>query len=140
MISKCNPYLNFKGDTREAMEFYHGVFGGDLTINTYALGGMPHDPAEGDKILHAQLDGHDGLTLMASDTPNGMPFTPGSQISISLSGDNDAQLRDWFAKLAGSGAVTMPLEQAPWGDLFGACTDKYGINWMVNISPAKTDA
>jgi len=133
------PYIGFKDNTREAMEFYHSVFGGKLDMNTFGEGGMPHDPAEANKIMHAMLESDNGLTFMASDTPTGMEYTPGANISISLSGDNESELRGYWDKLADGGTVTMPLEKAPWGDTFGMLTDKFGVNWMVNVSPEKTE-
>ena len=71
---------------------------------------------------------------MASDSPPGMPFQPGNSVSISLSGDDEKMLRGYWDKLSPSGSVTMPLEKAPWGDTFGMCTDKFGIQWLVNIA------
>lgn len=129
-----NPYLSFKGNAREAIEFYHSVFGGTLDINTYAESSMPHSEGEGQKIMHAQLNGDDGIVLMASDSPESMPFTPGSSVSVSLSGDNEETLRGYFEKLSQGGTVAMPLTKADWGDMFGMVTDKFGTYWMVNIS------
>ena len=86
--------------------------------------------------MHAQLETSNGFTLMASDTPPGMDFTPGTNISISLSGNDEATLRGYWDKLSAGGMTMMPLEKAPWGDFFGMCTDKFGIQWLVNISGA----
>ena len=129
-----NPYIGFDGQAREAMDFYKSVFGGELTSSTYGEGGMAQDPADNDKIMHAQLNGPDGLVLMGSDTPSSMPADQGQRISISLSGDDEAKLRGYWDALVDGGSVTMPLEKAPWGDSFGMCADRYGVNWMVNIS------
>ena len=63
-----------------------------------------------------------------------MEHSSGSQISVSLSGDDGEALRGYFAGLAQGGSVTMPLEKQMWGDEFGMCTDPFGIAWMVNIS------
>ena len=135
MTVRLNPYIGFDGDAREAMDFYASVFGGELTTSTYAEGGMPGDPAHGDRIMHAMLDAGPGLVLMASDVPPGMPKGEGSRITISLSGDDEATLRGyWDGLVGGGGTVTQPLERAPWGDSFGMCTDRFGINWMVNIA------
>jgi PhnB protein len=132
---RLNPYLSFRGEAREAMDFYKSVFGGELTSSTYAEGGMSDDPAQGDRIMHAMLDAGPGLVLMGSDTPPGMPFDEGARITVSLSGDDEATLRGyWDGLVQGGGSVTMPLERAPWGDSFGMCTDRYGIAWMVNIT------
>jgi len=130
--SRLNPYIAFDGTAREAMEFYKSVFGGNLTLSTFAEFGAP-DPALADKIMHAMLETDAGYTIMASDTPPGMEHTPGSTISVSLSGDDGDKLRGYWEKLAAAGKVTMPLEKQMWGDEFGQVTDAYGINWMVNI-------
>ena len=132
MTSRLNPYLQFDGNARTAMEFYQSVFGGDLTISTFGDLGSP-DEALKDKIMHAQLVSPDGYYLMASDLAPGMPYNPGSSITVSLSGD-DPTLRDYFTNLAAGGVIAMPLEKQAWGDEFGMLTDKFGIAWMVNVS------
>jgi PhnB protein len=95
---------------------------------------MAEDPAESDKIMHAQLDTDNGLTLMGADTPNSMPFDEGGRVTVSLSGDDEGELRGYWDKLSDGGSITLPLEQAPWGDSFGMCSDRYGVSWMVNIA------
>ena len=137
MAVKCNPYINFTDNTKQAMEFYKSVFGGDLMMTTFKDGGMSQGPADENLVMHSQLDAPNNVTLMASDTPPGWDFKPGTNLSISLSGDDDKALRGYWDKLSSGGNVTMPLEAAPWGDTFGMCTDKFGIQWLVNISGAK---
>lgn len=134
MTTRLNPYLSFRDNAREAMEFYQSVFGGELTTSTFAELNASEDPAEQDKIMHSQLDSPNGLTLMASDTPNAMELNAGNNYAVSLSGDDDPELRGYWEKLSASGTVTMPLEKAPWGDSFGMCVDGYGVSWLVNIS------
>lgn len=129
-----NPYLGFASEAREALGFYHSVFGGDLTIGTFEESGMPHDPADADKVLHGQLTGENGLVLMGSDSPSGMRVTQGSSISVSLSGDDDAALRRYWDGLSEGATVIEPLTTAPWGDTFGMLTDRWGLTWLVNIS------
>ena len=140
MPVRLNPYIAFQGQAREAMDFYRSVFGGQLDISTFGESGMSDDPGQADKIMHAQLDAGPDLLLMASDTPPGMPYDPGSRISVSLSGDDEATLRRYWDGLVEGGTVTFPLERAPWGDTFGMCADRFGVNWMVNIAgvPAST--
>lgn len=134
MSTRLNPYLSFRDTAREAMDFYKSVFGGELTTSTFAEFHASEDPAEQDKIMHAMLSTQDGLTLMASDTPNSMDYTPGTNFSVSLRGENDAELRGYWQQLSEGGTVTMPLNQAPWGDTFGMCVDKFGVSWLVNIA------
>ena len=132
MSSRLNPYLSFADNARQAMEFYRGVFGGELTMNTFGeMGGAA--PGDENKIMHSQLETPAGYTLMASDAPAGMPHSEGSSISVSLSGDTD-DLRGYFAKLSEGGSVIMPLEKQMWGDEFGMCVDQFGVQWMVNVS------
>jgi PhnB protein len=137
MNSLLNPYISFKDNSREAMEFYKTVFGGKLDLSTFKDGGMPTEPANENLIMHAMLVADNGMTIMASDTPPGMEFKPGSNISISLSGDNEEELRGYWNKLSEGGTIGMPLEKAPWGDTFGMLTDKFGIGWMVNVAGKK---
>jgi PhnB protein len=138
VTTRLNPYLSFRDNAREAMDFYQSVFGGELTRSTFGEFQASQDPAEQDKIMHSMLETKDGLTLMASDTPQGMDSTPGSNFSISLSGDDEAELRGYWDKLSDGGTVSVPLEPAPWGDTFGMCVDKFGISWLVNIAGART--
>jgi PhnB protein len=131
--SRLNPYIAFAGTAREAMEFYQSIFGGTLVVNTFGDFGTP-EPELADKIMHAQLETDLGYTIMASDTAPGMTVTPGSTITISLSGDDSDALRGYFEKLSEGGTVTMALEKQMWGDEFGQLTDRYGIAWMANIT------
>ncbi|MEU5845225.1 VOC family protein [Saccharopolyspora shandongensis] len=133
MSSRLNPYISFDGDARQAMEFYKSVFGGNLTVSTFGEFGAP-DPSSADKVMHAMLETGSGFTLMASDTPPGMEHKPGTNISVSLSGDSADELRGYWAKLSEAGTVAVPLEKQMWGDTFGMCVDRFGIGWMVNIA------
>ncbi|HEY3310968.1 MAG TPA: VOC family protein [Anaerolineales bacterium] len=138
MPTKLNPYISFKNNTREAMQFYQSVFGGELKMNTFNDFHAAQDPADGSLIMHAVLETASGLTLMASDTPARLvEDRPGTNIAISLSGENAAELTAYYQKLVQGGTVVMPLEQAPWGDSFGMCTDKFGVGWYVNIIAPK---
>ena len=131
MASVLNPYLNFNGTARQAMEFYRDVFGGDLTLSTFADLGAA-EGADADKIMHAQLQTSDGYTIMGADVPGNMEYQPPAGFAVSLSGD-DSTLHGYFDKLSAGGTVTMPLAKQAWGDEFGMLTDQFGIQWMVNI-------
>lgn len=137
MATKLNPYLGFRGNAREAMEFYHSVFGGKMDVGTFADFQAAQDPSENDLVMHAQLVTPGELTLMASDTPHRMPFTPGDNFSVSLSGEDDAELRGYWAGLSEGGTELAPLVAAPWGDAFGMVKDRFGITWLVNITAPK---
>ena len=138
MKTQLNAYINFKDTTRQAMEFYKSIFGGELRMSTFKEYNASQDPSEDNKIMHAELNTGNGIVFMASDTPNRMEYHPGSNFNMSLTGDDEAQLKGYFSKLSAGGKVTQPLEKAVWGDSFGMCTDKFGINWFVNINAKKS--
>lgn len=123
-------YLFFKGDCRQAMEFYKSVFGGELRMQTYADAGMDDEENTKDHIMHAHLDG--GLIkLMASDTAKASPKS--AKISLSLGGTDEARLRETFQKLSQGGQVQSELKKEFWGSIYGSLVDKFNVEWMVNI-------
>lgn len=137
---KTNPYLFFKGNCREAMEFYKGVLGGSIEYSNYDdMPGMAESMPGGEelkgKVMHASLTGGD-VDLMASDTLKASDQA--AKVAISLSGTDEAKLRKIFDGLSAGGKVDFPLEKAPWGDIFGSFHDKYGLEWMVNVTVPKT--
>jgi PhnB protein len=136
MQTRLNAYLNFKSNARQAMEFYKTVFGGKLQLTTFKEYHASQTPDEDNLIMHAELNVSESLLFMASDTPARMEFHPGNNMSLALTGENEAELKSYFQKLSAGGKISMPLEKAVWGDTFGMCTDKFGISWMVSI-PAK---
>jgi len=133
VASRLNPYISFTDNARQAMEFYKGVFGGTLTLHTFGEFG-PQDSPDADKIMHGMLETDSGFTLMGADTPPGMEHNPGTNVAVSLSGDDADELRGYWEKLSAGGTVSVPLEKQMWGDEFGAFVDQFGISWMVNIS------
>ncbi len=137
MASRLNPYISFPGNAREAMEFYQGVFGGALTMNTFGEYGA-QDAPEADKIMHGLLETDSGLALMGADNPPGTELNPGDNVAVSLSGDDADELRGYWEKLSDGGSVSVPLEKQMWGDEFGMCVDRFGTSWMVNIAGPQT--
>lgn len=137
MQSILSPYISFKNNAREAMVFYQSVFGGELDLTTFKELNASVDADEEDNIMHSVLKTGNGITFMGADTPKHMEYNSGSRISMSLSGDNEMELTEYFKKLSEGGTVFMPLKKAEWGDIFGMLADKYGVQWMVNIAGAK---
>lgn len=132
MTSRLNPYLTFDGNAREAMEFYAKSLDGTLFTNTFGDYGET-DPGLADKIMHARLETPKGFTVMASDAAPGTAVNAGNTMSVSISGDDEAELRGYWDNLSDGATITMPLEKQVWGDIFGMCTDRFGVAWMVNI-------
>ena len=135
MASRLNPYLNFNGNARQALEFYTGVFGGNLPLSTFAdFGAAAAGSADAGRIMHGQLETEAGYTLMAADVTSEMPYQPPAGFSVSLSGDDGEALHGYWDKLCAGGTVTMPMQKQVWGDEFGICVDQFGVSWLVNIS------
>jgi PhnB protein len=132
------PSFSFDGNAKEVMEFYQGIFGGKLDINLMKDTPMPHDDSNKDLVVHAQLT-TDYFTLMGSDAScSGSPKpTVGDNIQLSVVGGDMEKISGYFNALKVGGKELMPLEKQFWGDVFGACVDKYGINWAVNITEEK---
>ena len=148
MTVLLTPYLSFRAEAREAMEFYHSIFGGELTLGTFGDFHAAENPVEADKIMHGHLVSGD-LNLMGADTPNEMPFEAGTNFAVSLSGgpEDEERLREYWDRLTEDGEITVDLETSPWGDTFGMLVDRYGVQWMVDIgrptapsSTARADA
>jgi PhnB protein len=138
MQTKLNPYISFENNAREAMQFYESVFGGKLELSTFGEAGMTDHGVKPDQIMHAALVADNGITIMASDTATGMrDYVAGTNMSVSLSGDDEEELTGYYNKLVDGGKVEQPLTKAPWGDTFGMCIDKFGVFWMVNIAGKK---
>jgi len=132
MASRLNPYLNFNGNARQALEFYASVFGGNLTLTTFADFGAAGSP-DADRIMHGQLETAAGYTIMAADVTSEMQYEPSAGFAVSLSGDDGDDLHEYWAKLSAGGVVTMPMQKQAWGDEFGMCVDQFGMPWLVNI-------
>lgn len=137
-------YLNFPGNTEEAMNFYKTIFNSEFSgSGIQRFGDLPADPSqppmeEGLKkmILHVELPIIGNHVLMATDSPKEMGFTltQGNNMHISLEPESREETKRIFEALSAGGNVSMPLQDMFWGTYFGSFTDKYGINWMLNYS------
>jgi PhnB protein len=135
MVTRLNPYITFGGNAREAMEFYQSALGGELTVSTWSeMPDMPgNSPEMSDRLMHAMLTVSDSVAIMAADMPD-HPGPKDAPISVSLSGDDEDELRGWWNKLSDGSEITAAFEKAPWGDTFGMCVDRFGVHWMVNVT------
>src|SRR4051812_10314895 len=113
MVTRLNPYISFGDDARDAMTFYQQVLGGSLELHTFGEYGASDEPFA-DLVMHALLETEDGLTLMGADSPPGMSRTVGNNITISLSGDDEALLRARFEGLGEGGTIDVPLAKQMW--------------------------
>lgn len=133
-IKYLSPYINFQGNAREAMEFYHKVLGGQLVLRTTDEKGVPKNAGPGDRISHAQLKA-DGAQIFGVDGHPKYPAKVGENVSLALAGTDKARLTKIFHDLAEGGQTKRPLTQQS-GLEVGYLVDKFGINWVVSIDPA----
>ncbi len=140
MSTVLNPYLSFRGTAREAMEFYRGVFGGELQVSTFGEYHAAQDPSEENLVMHSRLLTTAGYVLMGSDAPERIPLTPGNSISVSLGGEEREELEGYWNGLSEGATIAQPLTAAPWGDSFGMLIDRFGVTWLVNIAGAPAQA
>ncbi len=135
MTVTMRPYLNFPGNAREAMTFYHSLFGGDLKISTFGEYSVPNMPADG--VMHAELKSGSLVLFAADDGSGNTEVRTGGSIALILEGDEPEKLTEWFHALSEGGTVGMPLEKQMWGDVYGDLVDRFGIGWMVDYAAPK---
>ena len=139
-MKAVNPYLNFKGNTKEAFGFYKSVFGGEfagvLRFRDFGENTMGIPEHDLDKIAHIGLPLGAGAMLMGTDVVDGMPgtFTVGTNFYITLEPDTADEATALFAALSAGGSTQMPLQKTQWAELYGSCVDKFGVQWMVNYT------
>lgn len=131
-MAEIRAYLNFDGNTREAMTFYQQVIGGKLDVRTFADVGDP-TPGMQDRVMHAVLQ-NGPLMLMASDTMPGQQFQQGNNVWLTINCDSDDDVDRLHRELSAGGRDMMAPQDTFWGARFGMCADKYGVNWMFNHS------
>ncbi len=129
-MARLNPYLQFDGTCREAMGFYRDCLGGELSLQTFGEAPMGEGTPDElrDRVLHSMLAGG-GMVLMASDGMGGQTPGQGGPVTLCLNSENREEITAYQAKLAVGATVTQPLIETFFG-LYGALTDKYGVNWM----------
>lgn len=135
MSLQTTTHLNFRGDARQALEFYQSVFGGDLVAVTYADAHAVGDPAEADQIMWGQVAAPNGFRVMAYDVPAARPWDRGqAPFFVSLRADDAAELPPYWARLAEGAAVAVDLGPAPWAPLYGMLTDRFGVTWVLDVA------
>lgn len=144
-MTKINPYLHFLGNTEEAFNFYKSVFGGELAefMRFKDLPAQDCDntisDSDKEKIMHVALQIGDGQVLMGTDAVGeyAKDAILGNNISLSVGADSKEEADKIFKGLSDEGEITMPIADSFWGDYFGMCKDKFGVNWMINYDCPK---
>ncbi|MEV0033391.1 VOC family protein [Nocardia sp. NPDC050793] len=128
-------HLNFRGDARAALTFYHSVFGGDTAIVTYQDAGAVHDPSAADQIMWGQVNAGNGFCVMAYDVPAHLPFHRGeNSFFVSVRGDADDEIAGYWDKLTEGATIVQPLGPAQWAPLYGMLRDRFGVTWVLDVA------
>lgn len=129
-------YINFKGNCREAVEYYAGIFKTEkpqfmLYGEAPANPEFPVSEEAKDLVLHASLN-ISGSIVMFSDVPPDMPLTVGDNISLVVSSRDMDEIKSIFNQLKDGGTVHMELQETFWSQCYGFVTDRFGIGWQVS--------
>jgi PhnB protein len=142
-MATVSTYLNFPNNTEEAFNFYKSVFGGEFTGGISRFSDIPPSPempalSDADKnlVMHVVLPILGGHKLMGTDAPESMGFkvNVGNNIYINLEPDTRAETKRLFTALSAGGNVEQELQEMFWGDYYGSCKDKFGVQWMFNCA------
>ncbi len=138
-MTKVHVYLNFKDTTEQAFNFYRSAFGGEFfQLQRYKdMPGSELSPADGEKILHIGLPISKETELHGSDVVDGLspePLRMGNNVSIMLSPESREEADRLFASLSAGGKISSPMKMEFWGDYFGSFTDKFGVEWLINVN------
>lgn len=146
-MARTNTYLNFRRNTEEAFNFYKSIFGGEFSGGGIARfkdippskGAAPIEEGDKNLVMHIELPIVGGHILMGTDAPEsmGLHVVFGNNVHINLEPDTRAETKNLFDRLSEGGKVTTPLQDMFWGAYFGSCTDKFGVQWMVNCNEKK---
>lgn len=148
MSIQTTTHLNFRGDARQALEFYQSVFGGHLVVRTYADFGMPAEAPGANQIVFGLVTAENGFRVMGYDIPgqfeggiasggsthrqNGITMTD-QALFLSLSADSLEALQPYWSELAAGATVVEPLAASAWSAGFGMLTDRFGVTWTASV-------
>jgi PhnB protein len=141
MTIKTTTHLNFRGDARAALAFYHQVFGGNLAVVTYRDAGAVQNPDEADQVMWGQVETENGFRIMAYDVPSRLGWNPGEiPVFVSVRGTDAAEVTGYWQKLTADATILQPLAPAGWSPLYGMLRDRFGITWVLDVEVAYAPA
>jgi PhnB protein len=140
MTVTTTAHANFRGQAREALTFYHSVFGGDLSLATYADIHSVESPGQADHIAFGRVKAPNGFDIMAYDVQPSKGYNPGENaFYITLQGNDADEIKaQWDGLADGAAIILIPLAPAPFAPLYGMLTDRYGVTWIVGVDTPRT--
>ncbi len=135
MSITTTTHLNFRGDARPALEFYQSVFGGELAVVSYQDAHNVQDPSEADQLMWGQVQGDNGIHLMAYDVPSSLPYDAGvNSVFVSVRGKDADEITAHWKGLAEGATIIQELVPAAWSPLYGMLEDRFGITWVLDVT------
>ena len=136
MSVQAVTHINFNGQARAALTFYHAVFGGQIMLVTYRDFGVASDGTPGNGIIWGQVVAESGMRIMAYDVQADTAWHPGENaFYVSLRGDSAEEIMALWERLVEGGSVVHPLGPAKWSPLYGMLKDRFGVTWVVDVAP-----
>ena len=137
MTVVTTPHLNFRGNARTALEFYHSVFGGQLVALTNEQGGRTEDPEQLQQIIFGQVIGDNGFQVMAYDVPSSMTYEQGDKsLFVSVRGDSVEEITELWGKLAAGSEILSDLAPSMFSPAYGMLKDAFGVVWVLDVAVA----
>lgn len=138
MAIKTTTHLNFRGNAREALEFYNSVFGGHLVAVTYEQAGAVQDPDEAGQVIWGQVAADNGFAIMAYDVPARMDWNPGViPVFVAVRGDDEREIAGYWEKLSDGAVIVQPLGPSAWSKVYGMLKDRFGVTWVLDMVAAQ---
>jgi PhnB protein len=127
-------HINLRGNARQALEFYHSVFGGQIAMVTYQDAGNVQDPSDANHVMWGQVDSDNGFRVMAYDVPVATPWNQGENaFFVSLRGEAAQEITAHWEKLSDGAKIVQPLAPAQWTPLYGMLKDRFGVIWVLDV-------
>ncbi|KIG15090.1 putative DNA binding 3-demethylubiquinone-9 3-methyltransferase protein [Enhygromyxa salina] len=134
MSVQSTTHLNFRGDARDALTFYQSVFGGELTLVTYADAHAAREPSEANQVMWGQVAAENGFSVMAYDVPSSLPFSQGENaFFVSVRGDSEAEIQAYWNKLSEGASVIQAIGPSGWAKIYGMLKDRFGVVWVLDV-------
>ncbi len=137
MTVVTTPHLNFRGDAKQALDFYHSVFGGQLIAVTNEQAHSVETPEEAQQIKFGQVIGDNGFQVMAYDVPSSVAYNPGEKpLYVSVRSDSAEEIGELWSKLAEGSTILSDLAPSPFSPAYGMLTDRFGVTWVLDVAVA----
>jgi PhnB protein len=137
MSVKATAHINFRGDARSALEFYQSVFGGQMTVVTFADAHNVSEESEANQVMWGEVVAPNGFQVMAYDVPSKLPWDQGTNsFFFSIRGETAEEITELWEKLSVGSTIKAPLAASGWTPAYGMLQDRFGVTWVLDVAVA----